>query len=541
MFAPRRFLTMTQIAKESRFVTRIPPQAFDYRPGETLFSALVSATKRFDRNQAGQWEDQKPGAYSYGDLLKMTLALGRLSCKMTTPGEHVGVLMPNMASAVGLLIGLSAFGRVPCMLNYTAGSEGMQSACRAAGVRTILTSRLFLTKAGLVEQAAALREVQLVYLEDLRARFSLFDKVWLMAFAFWRPLAAVPKCDPEAPAVVLFTSGSEGKPKGVVLSHRALLANVAQVLAVIRIGPADTVLNALPIFHSFGLTAGTLIPMLSGARLVLYISPLHFKAIPELVREKRCSVLFGTSSFLNHYARSADADDFKTLKYVVAGAEKLAESVRQTWRAKFGIDILEGYGATETAPVLAVNHPDDNRPGSVGRLLPGIEAMILPVPGIEHGGELHVRGPNIMSGYYRVDAPGVLEQPSSAAGPGWHNMGDVVAVDDDGFVVIQGRLKRFAKVAGEMVSLEVVEAIARAASQDAMHAATCISDAVRGELIILFTTDSELTRDQLAAAARGLGYPEIAVPKRIRVVENLPLLGTGKIDYVRLEGVASES
>jgi acyl-[acyl-carrier-protein]-phospholipid O-acyltransferase/long-chain-fatty-acid--[acyl-carrier-protein] ligase len=408
-------------------------------------------------------------------------------------------------------------------------------------VRTIVTSRIFLAKTGLTEQIDALRGISLIYLEDLRARFGLLDKIWLMGFSLWLPLAAVPKVDPESPAVVLFTSGSEGKPKGVVLSHRALLANVEQVLARLRIGPADCVLNALPIFHSFGLTAGTLIPLLSGARLVLYVSPLHFKAIPELVREKRCTVLFGTSSFFNHYARSAEPDDFKTLKYVVAGAEKLADTVRQTWHDKFGIDILEGYGATETAPVLSINHPDDNRPGTVGRLLPGIEAMILPVPGIEQGGELHVRGPNIMSGYYRHDAPGVLVPTSSEAGPGWHNMGDVAAFDADGFVQIQGRLKRFAKVAGEMVSLEVVEAIARAASTEGMHAATCISDAARGELIVLFTTDSDLTRDQLAAAARGLGYPEIALPKRIKAVENLPLLGTGKVDYVRLKSAASET
>ena len=511
------------------------PNPADSCFGQTLFAALVSATRRHGRNAPAQWEDQKPGTYSYADLLKMTLALGRLAGKVTAPGEHVGVLMPNMAAGVGLMLGLSAFGRVPCMLNYTAGSEGMQSACQTARVRTVLTSRLFLTKAGLVEQAAALRDVRLIYLEDLRPRFNLVDKAWLLGFALWFPLAATPKIDAEFPAVVLFTSGSEGKPKGVVLSHRALLANVAQILDRIQIGPDDKVLNALPIFHSFGLTAGTLLPMISGARLVLYTSPLHFKVIPELVREKRCTVLFGTSAFFNHYARNAEADAFKTLKYVVAGAEKLADTVRQTWRDKFGIDILEGYGATETAPVLAVNHPDDNRPGTVGRLLAGIEAKVLPVAGIELGGELHVRGPNIMSGYYRFDAPGVLEPPESEAGEGWYNMGDVVTVDADGFVSIQGRLKRFAKVAGEMVSLEVVEAIARAASAEAMHAATCISDAARGELIVLFTTDSELTRDQLAAAARGLGYPEIAIPKRIRVVEALPLLGTGKVDYMRLK------
>mgnify|MGYP001811172672 FL=1 len=215
----------------------------------------------------------------------MTLALGRLASKVSEPGEHVGVLMPNMASSVCLLIGLSAFGRVPCMLNYTAGSEGMQSACQTARVRTVLTSRLFLHKADLLAQAEAMREVRLVYLEDLRKQFGLLDKVWLMGFALWFPLAAAPKGDAETPAVVMFTSGSEGKPKGVVLSHRALLANVAQAMQVFPFSPEHTVFNALPIFHSLGLTAGTLIAMVSGARLVIYTSPLHFKVVPELVRE----------------------------------------------------------------------------------------------------------------------------------------------------------------------------------------------------------------------------------------------------------------
>ena len=516
----------------------VPARTFQAPAGGTLFSALVKAGRRFGRRRPGQWQDQKPGAYGYGDLLKMALALGRLASKTTREGEHVGVLMPNLAATVGLVIGLSAFRRVPCLLNYTAGTGGMQNACQTARIGTVITSRVFLAKADLTDQLAALEGVRLVYLEDLRKAFGLVDKLWLMAYALWFPLAAVPRGDPEAPAAVLFTSGSEGKPKGVVLSHRALLANVAQVMAAIPIGPAETVLNALPLFQSFGLTVGTLLPLVSGARLVLYTSPLHFKVIPELVREQRCTVLFGTSTFFGHYARHAGADDLKTLKYVVAGAEKLAEPVRRTWREKFGVDILEGYGATETAPVLSVNLPEGNRPGTVGPLLPGVEARILPVPGIERGGELHVRGPNLMSGYYRFDAPGELEPPASAAGPGWYNTGDVVDLDGDGCLVIQGRLKRFAKVAGEMISLEVVEAMARSASPEAQHAATCIADPGRGESIILFTSDPNLTRDQLAAAAKSLGQPEIALPRRICVVEALPLLGTGKVDYLGLKRLA---
>lgn len=508
---------------------------------ETLFAALVAACARHGRRGAGQWEDMKPGSYSYGDLLKMTIALGRLAAKVTGPGEHVGVLMPNLASTVALLIGLSAQGRVPCMLNYTAGAEGMQAACEVATVRTVLTSRQFLEKADLEATAAALRGVRLLYLEDLRRRFGLLDKLWLFAFALWRPRSAVPRGDPEAPAVVLFTSGSEGRPKGVVLSHRALLANIAQILAYLPIGRDDKIFNCLPIFHSFGLTAGTLLPLVSGSRLVLYPSPLHFKEIPRLIREKQATVLFGSSTFFGHYARHAEAADLKSLRYVVAGAEKLAEPVRRIWREKFDIDILEGYGATETAPVLSVNRPDNNRPGTVGPLLPGIEARVLPVEGIARGGELHVRGRNLLSGYYLPEKPGVLTPPWSSLGEGWYNLGDVVEIDADGYLTILGRLKRFAKVAGEMISLEVVEGLARAASPEAMHAATCVPDPERGEIIVLFTTDAALTRERLAQAARARQLPEIALPRRIRVVDSLPVLGTGKINYLLLKTWAEQT
>lgn len=510
------------------------------RSSDTLFSALVGAMRRFGRHTPGQWEDMKPGTYSYGDLVKMSLALGRLVARISEAGEHVGILMPNMAATVCLLVGTSAFRRVPCMLNYTAGAEGMQNACHTARVRTVVTSRAFLDKANLVDEVAHLHGIRVVYLEDLRGQFGLADKLWLMGWALWFPLLAVPAGDAEAPAAVLFTSGSEGKPKGVVLSHRALLANVRQILATVSVSQDEKVFNCLPIFHSFGLTGGVLLPMVSGARLVLYTSPLHYKIIPDLVRDRRCTVLFATGTFLNQYARNAGANDFTSLKYVVAGAERLAEPVRKMWRERFGIDILEGYGATETAPVLAVNTPDDNRMGTVGRLLPEIEANLTPVPGIHNGGELHVRGPNLMSGYYRYDRPGELEPAASEMGAGWYNTGDVVDIDDDGFLSVVGRLRRFAKVAGEMVSLEVVEDIARTASAEAMHAATSTADLSRGEAIVLFTTDSDLTREQLASAAKGLGYPEIAVPRKIKVVESLPLLGSGKVDYVRLHTMSAQ-
>lgn len=510
---------------------------FASQPKQTLYSALLDAVEIFGRRRR-LIEDMKQIEYSYNDLLKMSLMLGRLAARNSREGERIGVLLPNLAATLGLLIGMTAFRRVPAMLNYTAGQDGMQNACIAGDIRTIISSRQFLETAKLQETVAGLKNLRVLYLEDLGKSVTLFDKLWLIGYALWFPRAIALPATPDDPAVVLFTSGSEGKPKGVVLSHRALLSNIAQIRAVIDFSVDDKLLNALPIFHSFGLTAGALLPVLTGANLFLYPTPLHYRIIPELAYDRACTVLFGTSTFLGNYAKFAHPYDFFRLRYVVAGAEKVAEPVRALWFEKFGVRIFEGYGATETAPVIAVNTPMAYRSGTVGQLLPGIHARLMPVSGVERGGILHVSGPNVMSGYFRYERPGELEPPQSEAGDGWYNTGDVVEIDEDGFLRIVGRVKRFAKVAGEMVSLEVVEKIAAAASTQAAHAASSQPDVQRGETIILFTTDPELSRERLQAVAREGGYPELAVPRRILRVDSLPLLGTGKIDYVTLKAWA---
>ena len=513
---------------------------FSARPRQTLFSAFVDAVAIHGRGRP-LLEDMKQMELTYGELLRMTLGLGRVAARVTREGEAVGVLLPNLAATVALLFGLSARGRIPALLNYTAGAEGLSNACVAAKVGTVITSRRFIVAGKLEAALAGLTEQRILYLEDLAENVSLFDKFWVLLAQYLPPQ----KKDPEAPAVVLFTSGSEGKPKGVVLSHRALLANIAQIRAVIDISPEDKFLNALPMFHSFGLTGGTLLPLLSGASVFLYPSPLHYRVIPELAYDRNCTVLLGTGTFLANYARFAHPYDFYRLRHVIAGAEKLSDAVRATWFEKFGVRIMEGYGATETAPVIAVNTPMAYRSGSVGQLLPGLQAQLVSVPGIENGGLLHVKGPNLMSGYYRFNQPGVLEPPASELGEGWYSTGDIVEIDADGFLHIRGRVKRFAKIAGEMISLEVVEKIAQTATSAAtptpMHAATTRTDPQRGEAIVLYTTDATLTREALLAAAREAGAPEIAVPREIRVIDALPLLGTGKIDHVTLKTWAEGS
>jgi acyl-[acyl-carrier-protein]-phospholipid O-acyltransferase/long-chain-fatty-acid--[acyl-carrier-protein] ligase len=340
----------------------------------------------------------------------------------------------------------------------------------------------------------------------------------------------------DQPAVVLFTSGSEGKPKGVVHSHKSILANIAQVSAVLDFNPTDKFMMVLPVFHSFGFT-GTLIALLNGIKIHIFPSPLQYKVIPELIYDRGCTIFFATSTFLANYAKFAHPFDFYKLRLVVAGAEKLNDEVRKTYSEKFGIRILEAYGATECAPGISINTPMANLNGSVGQMLPGLEHKLEAVPGIDTGGLLHVKGENVMMGYYLFDAPGVLSPPAE----GWYNTGDIVDVDAEGYVHIKGRVKRFAKVAGEMVSLEVVEHIANTAAKEHQHAASATADKQRGESIILFTTDKQLKREDLQIVAKNLGLPELAVARKIILVEAIPLLGTGKTDYVTLKQMAESA
>ena len=343
--------------------------------------------------------------------------------------------------------------------------------------------------------------------------------------------------DPDAPAVVLFTSGSEGAPKGVVLSHRNLLANCAQLASVIDFHGGDIVFNAMPMFHAFGLTGGTILPLISGVRTFHYPSPLHYRVVPALIYDTDATICFGTDTFLNGWARYANPYDFYAMRYIFAGAEKVREETRRLFADRFGVRMLEGYGATETSPVLALNTAMHCRPGTVGRFLPGIEWRLEPVAGIETGGRLLVRGPNVMLGYLRETAPGVLEAPED----GWYDTGDIVSVDAAGFASIVGRAKRFAKIGGEMVSMTAAETLVASLWPDAQHAVISLPDPRKGESLLLVTSAAERGRQGNHAAARARLVPEIMVPRAVLCVPAVPLLGTGKIDYPAVQRLADNA
>ncbi len=505
---------------------------------QTLFDAFLDARHAHGRkSEILRDVEQKP--FSYNALLTASLAVGRALEKHTPREVPLGLLLPNTVGSVITLLGLTGTGRIPAMLNFTAGPASIRAAIRAADIKQVITSRRFieLGKLTALEEDLA-SQVELIYLEDIRDRMTTFDRLSaLLRRPFAGALHRRREIAPDDTAVILFTSGSEGLPKGVALSHRNIVSNCRQVASVLDFNPVDKVFNPLPLFHSFGLTGGLILPLLSGVPSFLYPSPLHFKVIPEMVYHSNATILFATDTFLQAYAK-ADSYDFYSLRYVFAGAERVKEETRRIWSERFGIRIFEGYGATECAPVLAVNTPMHFKTGTVGRLLPGIDSRLEEVPGLDDpdAGRLFVRGPNVMRGYLKADKPAVL-QPLET---GWYDTGDICKLDENGFVTIAGRAKRFAKIGGEMVSLTAVEALAAELWPDEQHVAAALPDPKKGEQIVLLTTREQPVPAELHAHGKTRGWAEIQLPKLLHQISEIPLLGSGKTDYGAVTDTAKE-
>ncbi len=499
----------------------------------TVFDALLDAAKRFGANKP-ILEDQERNPLSYTDLIRASFALGRKIAAMTKRGEHVGLLLPSSSAAVVTFFGLHAFGRIPTMLNFTAGLRNLRAAVKLAGVKRVLTSHRFVEQGKLHDIIDALEEIcEITYLEDTRKSIGTVDRVFALA-ASLAPRRVVMKTSPDDVGVILFTSGSFGAPRGVVLSQANIVSNVAQIAAHIDLDPAWVMFNPLPVFHCFGLTAGVMLPLLTGMKAFQYPSPLHVKQIPPLVKDTHASILLATDTFINQYARAAAPGELSNLKFVVCGAEKVRDETHALINERVGpVPLLEGYGATEASPVIAVNKPTDNRRGTVGGLLPGIQTRVESVEGINRGGRLFVRGANVMSGYIN-SADGSLEQPQD----GWHDTGDVVEISDDGWITILGRVKRFAKIGGEMISLMAAEDLASALWPDARHAVISLPDPKKGERLILVTDRQDADVSALLSHAQSAGAPELTVPRRIVKTPEIPVLGSGKTDYVAIQRMA---
>ena len=497
----------------------------------SIFRALIEARLEHG-GHATALVDGDDRALSYDDILRASFALGSALKTGTRAGECVGVMLPTGAAAAITFFGLSAFGRVPAMLNFTTGLSGMKSALHTAKARRVVTARRLVEMAGLQDVVAGL-DAEVLYLEDVRKKLTLADKLTAVLGKLMPRLVSA-RPGPDDLAAILFTSGTEGEPKGVALSHANILANVAQVRAHIDLYPADVLFNPLPVFHCFGLTVGTILPLIAGVKVVSHPTPLQPKEIVRRIRSHGATILLSTDTFINQYARTCDAGDLDSLRMAVCGAERLRDETRAFLRKKSSVTLLEGYGVTEAAPVVAANQIEANHPGTVGRMMAGMETKLKPVEGIPGAGELYVKGPNVMLGYIRPDAPGKIIPPED----GWYNTGDVVAIDEDGFVAIRGRLKRFAKIGGEIVSLAVVENIAAALWPDNTHAAVAVPDGRKGEQVVLVTNATEARRVDLIGWAQNHGVSEISIPRRILVVEAIPLLATGKTDYVTVQKMA---
>lgn len=488
------------------------------------------------------FEDAQNNKLSYR---KFFIAVSLLSKQfqhfINDTNNRVGVILPNVCIAPVVVTSLWKAKKIPTILNYSSGATNMIRCAEIAGVKDIITSKLFFERAKIDAHLFSSKGFNIHYLEDLRSRVSTVSK----ALSFIKSLFFLPSIRPdsksnlaEETAVILFTSGSEGEPKGVELTHSNILSNIRQLLAVVDIRDNDRLFSCLPFFHSFGLTVGMFVPLVRGIYSFLYISPLHYRIAPIMFYEKDCTIMFSTNTFLNGYLRRAHKYDFHNARLLFAGAEKLQENTATNFSNHFGVRVLEGYGVTECSPVISVNTPLFNKFNTAGKFLPAIEWKIEPIDGINDpgAGRLYVKGPNVMRGYIN---PAANQRFKSLNG--WYDTGDIVRVDEDGFVQIIGRIKRFAKISGEMVSLGAIEDVLNQSIQGknpkTQVAVISVPDQLKGERLVIFTNDKDFSLEEAKSSLKSAGISPLAFPSEVFYVKEIPRLGSGKINYYELKKI----
>lgn len=498
---------------------------------QSLPQALLQARLRHGSSHVAVY-DVDDQSFTLGAISNAALVLGHALRSMTEPGQPIGVMLPTSAGCLISFLAAHVAGLLPALLNYTSGGRQVLAASNAVNLQAVLTSRRLIEQAHLSSVIELLESsVAVLYLEDIRRQVSFADRTSGFIQSLLPGATKLTWPAPDQPAAVLFTSGTEGDPKAVVLSHANLLANVGQIRAHLEIFPeTDIVMNALPMFHCYGLTVGGLVPLLSGARTILHPTPLEGRDIVRRIKHHGATILPATDTFVNQYARLASADALATLRLVVCGAEPLREKTRSLLEAKTKAAVVEGYGVTESSAVISSNTPDDNLIGSVGRFLPGIEWRTEPFEGLSGAGRLFVRGPNIMLGYMK---DGIITMPPE----GWHDTGDIVSVRNH-HLYIEGRARRFVKIAGELVALGAVEHAAATLWPDHVHAAISMPGSTRQEEIVLVTDCAQARREDFQAWARSSHVSQMVVPRRIICLASIPLLGTGKPDYSVVAHVA---
>ena len=521
----------------------------------TIFGSILDAMALHGKSHIVV-EDAEGEKFSYKRLMLGAILIGRSIVKKIKFGDIVGLMLPSAGGSLATFLGCIMHGRVPAMLNFTSGANVIISCCNVSKIKTIYTSKRLVERAELHDTVASLEEagLEIIYLEDVKQNLTALQKIIsLILFKFIytyyhlyteKRYMRKSTCISSIPVAVLFTSGSEGMPKGVVLSNKNIYTNVRQITSVIDLNASDTLLNSLPIFHTFGLVVCSVLPLLLGIKVVVCPSPLQYKIIPEMLYKHGATVFISTDTFLSGYAKFAHPYDLFNLRYIFTGAEKLRDTTRQTYMDKYGIRILEGYGATETSPAISLNTPMHNKKSTVGRLLPGIEAVLLPVEGVKHGGRLAVYGDNIMLGYLKADKPGVVQKPTAVIDNkvrnGWYDTGDIVDIDEEGYLSIIGRAKRFAKIAGEMISLTAVEDWTKSLWPEALVAAVSKKHEAKGEQVILFTDHKHASRDDLVTHFKELKVADIFIPREVRYIKDMPILGSGKLDYASIQAMLDE-